>query len=730
MKKNVNSVNISLNKSKNYPSKKRDSQKSSREKNNHSSKEKNSSKNNLIFNKKKYNKNIIPNSNTKCFVIKLNNNITKSNYEHNNKKYQTNNNSISKNKNHNAKIQNVNIIKKPLRLGSQGKITTPNNITFIKNKNEFNLIYNNKTNKSQRKLEDNHSLKTKKISYFKDKLNVGKIDNKNISHQKKKEGLPIYHKKIDKKHKLILINKMKSNIINISSDNIKKNINYYKQKENIILNNNNQIMKNIKDNIYINNKEIKIRNIYYPKSPNNKTMIFKKNISPIKKVSLIRNNQNYFKLNDNKIKKTKASTTFTILNSESKFPNNYGYHEIIYKNSPKKVIQNNNINQEERYKYLKETQKDIYLRNNRPLLEELSTQNNNFNKVSTTILINNQSFNNLGNKILIPYYSTLNSKRNLSLRSSFREDNADNSDYNTKENIYFYTKDNFNDSNTNSKLFFSPKVKKLDISGQYNETETENEDIQTIHYFGEEMLQKNKNYNFSKNFGTYKFCIDGIKNNELKRNNSSNDINDPQKNEQKNAFKSIPFSLSYNEFKFRKYNKRNGSKNGDVLINKNNKRLNHNIINRKRKKNLVMEKSLNEQFISKSNKSKNNENTKDKISCCESTYFPISNIDNDSINEIIREFEKELEDEERKEKLIKDRTKNKLINNTENCDGFMYSFLTDNDNISNVSKGSTNDSKVKKRKVRYYKTKNYELEKNYDFFISPSKAPKKKNKIL
>ena len=363
-------------------------------------------------------------------------------------------------------------------------------------------------------------------------------------------------------------------------------------------------------------------------------------------------------------------------------------------------------------------------------MEELSTQNNNFNKVSTTILINNQSFNNLGNKILFPYYSTLNSKRNLSLRSSFREDNADNSDYNTKENIYFYTKDNFNDSNTNSKLFFSPKVKKLDISGQYNETETENEDIQTIHYFGEEMLQKNKNYYFSKNFGTYKFCIDGIKNNELKRNNSSNDINDPQKNEQKNVFKSIPFSLSYNDFKFRKYNKRNGSKNGDVLINKNNKRLNHNIINRKRKKNLVMEKSLNEQFISKSNKSKNNENTKDKISCCESTYFPISNIDNDSINEIIREFEKELEDEERKEKLIKDRTKNKLINNTENCDGFMYSFLTDNDNISNVSKGSTNDSKVKKRKVRYYKTKNYELEKNYDFFISPSKAPKKKNKIL
>ena len=98
MKKNVNSVNISLNKTKNYSSKKRDSQKSSKEKSIHSSKEKKPSKNNLIFNKKKFNKNIIPNSNTKCFVIKLNNNITKSNHEHNNKKYKTNNNSISKNK--------------------------------------------------------------------------------------------------------------------------------------------------------------------------------------------------------------------------------------------------------------------------------------------------------------------------------------------------------------------------------------------------------------------------------------------------------------------------------------------------------------------------------------------------------------------------------------------------------------------------------------------------------
>ena len=43
-----------------------------------------------------------------------------------------------------------------------------------------------------------------------------------------------------------------------------------------------------------------------------------------------------------------------------------------------------------------------------------------------------------------------------------------------------------------------------------------------------------------------------------------------------------------------------------------------------------------------------------------------------------------------------------------------------------MSKGSTNDSKIKIKKVRYYKTKNFDMEKNYDFFISPSKIRKNK----
>ena len=725
MKKNVNSINKPLNKVKNYSSTKKRLSSTSKEKIN-SSKEKKDSKNNLIFNKKKLDKKVIPVSNSKCCIIKLSN-ISKTKKEYN-KKFKSNSNSTHKKILSDSKNQSLNVIKKnkknPVRLYSNGKTSPEKNITFIKNKKELNLLYNNKSFKSQRFLQNNYSIKAKKISFFKDKLNTCKIDNNMVlkGKQKPKEKMPIYHKKIDKKHKLILINKMKNNIINISSDNAKRSINYYNQRKNNVLNNS-QIITNKKENIYLNNKEKRIRNIFYPRSPNDKLISPKNIINPIKKVILIRNRKNDINLNESQIEKSRASTTFTLLNSDNKLPDNYGFHEIIHKNSPKKVVQNKNINDEENNYYLKETQKNIYIRNNRPLLEELTSQNDNFNKISTTILINNQSFNNLDNKFFIPYYSTLNSNKNLSLKSSFREGN-----YNAYENTYVCYNDNFRNLRNNSNLFFSPKPKKLDISGQLNEIETEKEDVQTIHYFGEEMLKKNENYNFDTGKEIYKFSTKGLKNSELKRNNSLNDINDRQKNWQKKSFKSIPFSHSYNEFKWRKYNKRNESKIEDLPINKNNKRFNHNIISRKKKNRLVMEKSLNEQFISKNNKIKSSENTRDKISFCESSI----NLDNDSINEIIKEFEKEMELEEKKDKLIKDSSQKKLIiNNSENVEGFFYSFVSDNDNFSiNMSKGSTNDSKVKKKKVRYYKTKNFELEKNYDFFISPTKIRNEKNTIL
>ena len=706
MKKNVNIIKISLNKTKKNSLSKKDLSKASN-RNNLLSKEKNSYKNNFIFNKNNFvNKNLIPNSNSKCY-IKINNKLKQ---ENKNKILKLNNNSFSKKLQLNIKNKNLSLDKKirnnSFRVFTQRKKSHEKNNSFIRNKKESNLFYNNSSLNSQRLLRNKYNIKSNKMTFDKNKLNNSKKNTKIFQIWKNKEESPIYHKKIDKNHKLLLINKIKNNIINISSDKIRKNLNYYKRKNNII-SNNSQIMKNIKDNIYLNSKEIKIRNIYYPKSPKNRLIIFKNNISPIKKA----NKKNEEKINDNIIKNSKASSIFTVFNFDKKFPDNYKFHEIIYKNSPKNNISNNNIKEEAKNNF-NGSQKNLCLRNKHSLLEELTSQNKNYNRISTTILINNQSFNNLDNKILIPYYCTLNSNKNISLRNSFKEDN-----YNTSENICFCSNDNFNRSKNNSKLFLSPNSHKSDLSSQYNDIETENEDTQMIHFFGEEMLKKNKNYNFPINNEIYKFPINVFKNSELKRNNSSNDINNLKISNKKKLYQSIPLSYSFNEFKWRKFHKRNENKFRDVPINKKNNRYSHNIINRKKKKKLVMEKSLNEQFISQCNKCKSNDNTKDKISCIESSI----NLDNDSINEIIKEFEKEIEDEEKKYKANKKSNKNEKINNGENIDGFIFSFISDNDNFSNMSKGSTNSSKIKNKRVRYYKTKNYELEKNIDFYINPTR---------
>ena len=712
MKKNVKTIKISLkNTNNNYP--KKNNQAKLNDGSNPSSKEKKSKQNIFIFNKKRLNKNVIPISNSKCFLKNNNNSINRPKIENNKQKEKTQNNSFSRKIKSDKKRQSLSLIKKnknnPLRLSMQVKVTPEKNISFIQNKNRLNLPFNNNSLNSLRLQENNYIAKSKKISFFKDKNN-----NFKNSKEKAKETL-IYHKKIDKINKLLWINKIKNNLINISCDNVKKNICYYKQIENNI--NKSQVIGTIKDNINLNiNKETKMRNIYYPKSPVNKHIILKNNISPLKKVNFVPNKKNHEKITSDKNKIIKLNHDIKLFYSQNKMPNNYAYHEIIYKNSPKKVQQHKTIKEEEKYNYLKESQRIINQRNNRPLFEELTSQNNNYNRISTTILINNQSFNNLDNQLVFPYYCTLNSNKKLSLRSSFREDN-----YNTNNNKYLNSEDNFSNLMNKRKLFFSPQGKKLDISGQYNEIETENEDVQTIHYFGEEMRKKNKNYNFNKINEMYKFSIDEFKNTELKRNNSSNDIIDSQYNEQRNIFKSIPFSSSYNNYKWKKYNKRGDNLFGEVPIIKNNKRYNHNIINRKKKKKLIMEKSLNEQFISKK-KNKSSENTKDKISICESSI----NLDNDSFNDIIREFEKEIEIEEKKDKINKNYSQNKCINNGGDNKGLIYSFVSENDNFSNMSKGSTNDSKIKIKKVRYYKTKNFDMEKNYDFFISPSKIRKNK----
>ena len=136
----------------------------------------------------------------------------------------------------------------------------------------------------------------------------------------------------------------------------------------------------------------------------------------------------------------------------------------------------------------------------------------------------------------------------------------------------------------------------------------------------------------------------------------------------------------------------------------------HNIVNRKKIKKLVMEKSLNEEFISMSNKKENKSSKlKDRISNYESSI-----IDNDSINEVIKEFEKEIEEEEKREKDMKKDENKKENNGIINDNSFKSSFFSDND-FSFLNKDSA------KKKVHYYKTKNVDMEKNYDFAIYGTK---------
>ena len=660
---------------------------------NPSSKEKKQSSN-FIFNKKKLSKNI-PKSNSKCYTKnEINNNKQKS------QKRQSKINLIFKKISSDSKRQSSSIIKRnnnnPLRLSTPGKTTPNKNINVIINKNKIKIPYK-KTINSQRTKENNSKLKTKKISIFKAQKNINKSNNKVIPTIKNKKEQTLYIKKIDKNNKLLLINKSKNNLINISSDNLKKTIKSCKQNISNI-NNINQVMSNAKQNIYINSNEIKIKNIYHPRSPEIRENKYIKNISPIKKINFINNKQKDMNIT--------LPSKYRVLNSDNKYPNNHGYHEIIHKNSPKpektKIINENDL-----YNNFKDSISNLSLRNNRLFLDELITPNNNneINNVSNTILITD--FDN--NKNVISYYSTLNSNKNLSPRNILQEENYNISD----NNIYINSRNKFSPKPKNN-LYLSPNFQKLDTSGQYNDIDTDNEDQQIIHDFGEQMLKRNKNYNFSKINESYIIPLNDTQNKELKINNSFNDMNKRKKiiDSKKLAVRSIPISYSCSKIKWRKYEKRKGYNNGNL---NNNKRLAHNIISRKKKKKLVMEKSLNEQFLSQNNKIKNVDSIKEKISCCESI------IDNDSINEIIKEFEKEIEDEEKREKLGKSTIQKKNINNVENIDNVMLSFLSENDNnISNMSKGSTNDSKIRKRKVRYYKTKNIVMEKNYDFFISPT----------
>ena len=660
---------------------------------------------NFIFNKKKLSKNIIPKTNpkfnSKCF-IKKKENISKQKNENR----QTKLNIILKKFGKNTKRQSLSIIKRnhnsPLRLSTQGKTSPNKSIKVFVNKDKLNIPYKNSIN-SQRLKENMPKLNSKKNSNSKNKKNINKNENKIIPNGKNKKVQSLYIKKIDKNNKAMFVNKSKDNIINISSDNIKKSIDYCKQK---ILNVNNisQVMSDAKQNIYINSNEIKIKNIYHPRSPEIKRKKYIKVPSSINQANLKNKNQKSIKIN--------VPLNYRVFNSENKFHNNYAYHEIVHKNSPS-TKQNKKIKEEDKYSNLKESILNISMRNKPLFLDEFITpkNNENNNKVSNTILITDID----NGKNIFSYYPSLNSNKSLSPRNIFEEN------YNIHQNICCCSINHFPSSCKGNSIILSPNTQKLDTSGQFNDIDTDNEDQQTIHYFGEQMLKRNKNYNFSKINESKIISLNDIQKSELKRHNSFNDINTAKKIDiKKSGSSSIPFSNSCSKIKWRKYHKRSGY-NADSKLNQNNKRFSHNIINRKKKKKLVMEKSLNEQFLCQ-NKIKNMDCIKEKISYCESSI-----IDNDSINDIIKEFEKEIEDEEKKDKISKNTSQKKNKNSLDITDKF--SFLSENDNniskYSNMSKGSTNDSKIKKRKVRYYKTKNFDMEKNCDFFINSTRKKEK-----
>ena len=91
------------------------------------------------------------------------------------------------------------------------------------------------------------------------------------------------------------------------------------------------------------------------------------------------------------------------------------------------------------------------------------------------------------------------------------------------------------------------------------------------------------------------------------------------------------------------------------------------------------------------------------------------------ISEIVNKNQEEADKERKKDifyiKHIKKKYKKIEIKN--------YRNKKKNNNDSIMSKGSTNDSKIKKRKVRYYKTKNFDMEKNCDFFINSTRKKEK-----
>ena len=554
----------------------------------------------------------------------------------------------------------------------------------------------------------NISIKLKNNYYIKNtsENNYNNIGIKIINNDKKNE-CPLCITKIDKR-KNILNN-------NINNNNFNGNITY-NNNVNLNFNNKDNLIYDLPKKIYISNKEMNFIKKNFNKSfdnDNENTMhIIKRN-----KLIRIPVEQNNFSHNKNE------------------FPNNYNYHEITHLNSPNKT-QNS-----EKIKYINSNERNncYTVENNSLNAEEGFYNENNINKIpNNNYLIHNQSLSNFHKKIPIydyinPNYSTVFTNKRQYYRNIIL-----NEDYNN--NFYLYRNKSYNNYKN---IILSPKNENLDYSDKY--IEIENEEIpempQKINFFGEEMLKRNKNYNFTKyekSFNKNNYIPISIslekkyKNKKIKlkkKHNSLNNINKRNNNNNKYLKGSSSFMKLQNKdnddiYKYKdnilsndniKSKSKNNTSEKKTDFNKVNKiqkinRYAHNIVNRKKIKKLVMEKSLNEEFISMSNKKENKSSKlKDRISNYESSV-----IDNDSINEVIKEFEKEIEEEEKREKDMKKDENKKENNGIINDNSFKSSFFSDND-FSFLNKDSA------KKKVHYYKTKNVDMEKNYDFAIYGTK---------
>ena len=464
-------------------------------------------------------------------------------------------------------------------------------------------------------------------------------------------------------------------------------------KETINKNNhNNNILKandinynNCEGNISNNNYRINLSNqkkIYRSPPSYNSKKFLRKIISPLR-----RNISKEEEFNENIIKINNMNKILLNQKNTSKpYPDNYKYHEIIHYNSPKKTLKTMDNNENE--------QNCQYINNNK-IIYIINNKNNN---ISQNSLRYNQS------TYIIPLiqgdnFTQLSESKKPIIVNKF-----------------------LNENNQTCNTFFNEinGIKKNDISDSNSHIIESYEDIpKTIHHFGEQMLKKNKNYNIQKSLNLdisdkYRY-LDEEETSKLKiplrKDKSNNNIIIKDYNENR-SMKSLPFDNSYNDYKNIIRNDINkDSVSLNVNINRNRNRLNHNIINRKKVKQPF--KGKENDFIPYNKGNKIN-GVEDQINFCESIF------DDKSIKDIIEEFEKEIEIEEIKKK---EENKENVLNDKQS-DNLFLSTISDFD-FDNKSQ-SLSKSNIKKK--HYYKTKNIDMEKNYDFMIYPTKKDKPQKK--